>query len=306
MACSQDLPGTRKVAAVDADLVLLHETGPMTVSQFDAATGQDELVYTFLPYSVGYSLSVGPDGELAVSMSPVPEADEEPAQGSEIRRLVDGVLEPMACDAGALQKCFFPRWARSGETLSYVRTGAGLEPGSSVLETVSTVEQSVAWRADAATEPAVAPDGSLAWVSVDPVTLQRSLRVWDASTNAERVVLEPDVYDLGLPMFSADGTSLYVVRLSPMTAWHRVLQLGAAWAHNGHDQPGDWWRVSLDGSDPVQVSYLSTILYAGAIDPNGDTLYTATREGVQRVDLATGDARVVLADRTVRDLDVMP
>ncbi|MFT6377983.1 MAG: hypothetical protein ACJARS_004646 [bacterium] len=60
----------------------------------------------------------------------------------------------------------------------------------------------------------------------------------------------------------------------------------------------------MTGGEPEQVTFLGTIHYAGVVDPGGNWLFVATREGVQQVDLRSGEATVILTDRSIRDVDV--
>lgn len=291
-------------------LVLLNEASPVTVDRFDLATGGRESLIELDRFAFAYSLAVGPDQQLVVSTSPAPVGEEPAAAFSELSRLDDGGFSHVFGDAVVDSWSFFPEWTPSGDSLWFVHSDASMEAGESTLTSLDLgtgqSEQFTVW----ATEPAVSSGGEVAYIRIDSDTADRSLHVLDPMSGQDTEVWGPDLQDMGLPMFSPDGESLYFLRLSldPLgwmdtLAWLNPL-ISTAAAHNGHDRPADWWRIPVAGGEPEQVTFLGTIHYAGVVDPGGDWLFIATREGVQQVDLRSGEATVILPDRSIRDVDV--
>jgi hypothetical protein len=291
-------------------LVVLNESAPVTVDRFELATADRASLIELDRFAFAYSLAVGPDQQLVMSTSPAPQADEPAAAFSVLTRLDDGVFAHVFGDALADSWCFFPEWAPTGDTVWFVQSDASMEPGESALTALSLgtgeAERFAGW----ATEPAVSSDGKVVYVAIDPDTADRRLHVLDPVSGQDFQVWGPDLRDMGLPMFSPDGEFLYFLRLSldPLDwmdalAWLNPL-VSTAVAHNGHDRPADWWRIPVTGGEPEQVTFLGTIHYAGVVDPGGNWLFVATREGVQQVDLRSGEATVILADRSIRDVDV--
>lgn len=163
-----------------------------------------------------------------------------------------------------------------------------------------------------ATEPAVSWDGAaVAWVTVNPETGDRTLALGDGDAQLMRTLIPTgDHLDIDQPFFSPDAQTLYYVAITqgPASAatWLLDLLIPSAHAHSNHDLPADWWQVPVDGGTPTQLTNLFTIHYDGRADPAGDWLFIATREGVQQVNVATGESEVVLKSRTIRALDWLP
>ncbi len=220
----------------------------------------------------------------------------------------DGAMERVACEDAPGVWCSYPAW--SGGRIWYSESGAALDEG--VLAVVSMVDPGtgeVDVRIPWATEPAAAPGGArVAWIAMDPETGARRLEL--GGGDGERVrtlVQEGEHEDIGQPFFSADGAHVYYVAVWPVWSYVSVLTsffVSTAHAHSSHDVAGDWWRVSVDGGEPEQVTDLDTVHYDGRADPGGEWIWLATREGVRRVDVGTGEVVLERASRVVRALEV--
>ena len=79
-------------------------------------------------------------------------------------------------------------------------------------------------------------------------------------------------------------------------------RLSTAHAHEGHDGPGHWWRIGVDGEGLEQVTAESTIHYDGAGDPTGQGFVSASREGLLGYDSDGGPPVILVKDRAVRAL----
>lgn len=293
-ACSDDVS-----VDVDDDTVLfLEETGPPVVRALDLSSGETELVYAVPDYGFAYELDVSSTGEVVLAWTPPPEDGEEGYDRSRIVRVVDGDVEDVACADVADQWCFYPTWSADGDSVwfvdippdddQYVLSRADLQTGQ--------IEAVVPW----ATEPAVSAE-HVVWVAVDPQTAARSLVLGDVDATELRTLVDADdVYDIGQPVFSADGTEVYFVVLDEPVATFWDWILPSAHAHDGHGGPGDWWRVSIDGGEPERITSLHTTQYDATVSSDGRTLYAASAAGVVGVDLATGDAESAFAARTIR------
>jgi len=296
--CSVDLAG------LQGSLAMLEELGPPVVSALDLASGTSEVLYSVPSGGFAYEMDVHGQ-ELLLAYTPPPSKAVESYDRSVLATLEGGGLS-MSAVGGSDAWEFYPAYAADGSSAWFVATGEGTEADSMLSHRDLLTGETVGVIPDA-TEPAVSPsDDRIAWVAVNPETAQRSLWVGDADGGSPEVrVGQDDVWDLGLPFFSADGAWLYFVVLAgsaeedPGTSLLDLL-VPSAQAHSNHDTVGDWWRVPADGGAIEQVTALGTVLYDGIASPDGG-LITATRNGVVRV-APDGEVQVVSCSRAVRAL----
>ncbi len=284
--------------------LLLHERGPPVVTALELGGGEPTTVFEVPSLGFAYELDSHPmSRQLAMAYTPPPKAAEDGWDRSFIGLLDDGgVVQPVACELGADTWCFYPQWSADGSHLWFVGTGEGYaSEGEHVLSRVRIAdgveEQLVPW----ATEPAVSPAGEvMAWVAVDSDSGVRSLVLGTSEGEALRTLVSSEsLGDLGRPVFSPDGAMLYFVVL--------VDDPSESALHGLHDRPGDWWRIDLDSDEVEQVSFSGTIQYDGVLGGGDDPwLMMATREGVVRLDTATGEEVVELQTREVRALTWCP
>ena len=221
----------------------------------------------------------------------------------------DGAARRIACDDAGGVWCFYPQWSADGEWIWFVVDGERSVHPVPRLSRVDLATGQVQQVHDWATEPAVSPSGDhIAWIGLDEQTGARSLELGDADGAWIRTLVAEDaVYDLGQPMFSADGTEVFVVVLSDSVTWTQWLNpIGAALAHDNHSSPGDWWSVPVDGGPLQRATTTGRIHYDGAIDPSSGDLVSVTDLGLVRVS-SDGTAEDWLYwARTLRAADFLP
>ncbi len=307
-ACAPEEPVGGPPAPAATELWMLEERGPPVVRALRVATGEERLEVEVASMGFAYELDVEPaTGRVALAYTPPPRDGEAVFDRSAIVvRSGDGEMERVACeDAGGVW-CSYPAW--SSGAIWYARSGEGIHEDS-VIERVDMGAGEVTARIAWATEPAASSDGrALAWIALEPETGARRLVYRGEDGAVERVLVGEGVHeDIGQPFFSADGEHVYYVALRPI--WSYVdaalsVFVGEAHAHSSHDVPGDWWRVSVEGGEPEQITDLGTIHYDGRADPGGEWIWAATREGVLRVHAATGEVVLERSTRVVRALEV--
>ncbi len=150
--------------------------------------------------------------------------------------------------------------------------------------------------------PTVSPDGRrIAFVGVQPQSQQRGLFVANAD-GRELAMLVPvgRFFDVDAPVFSPDGRWIWFAVAEEDerdaragTWWERLLPFAPAYAHNDHDVPSDWWRVSVDGGEPERMTDERRIMTYGEFLPDGRFAY-ATTDGVFLLP-AAGTAPTLLA-----------
>lgn len=298
---------------VAAALLVLHETQLPSIQRLDVHTQESTLLFEATRWSYIYEFSIDRvRRDIVMAHTTAPEYGEEPFDRAGLYRIdldaPSDVADVRACPDASTVRCFYP--VVQGERTWFVQTGAGMAEGVQSMLTVADLATGEATALISnATEPTVSPDGRwLVWVAVSPDDGQRSLELGDTDGRWVRtLVAASDAFDLGQPVFAADGESVFFVRL-PMAsesvlAWLGGLLVSTAHAHDNHNIPGDWWRVGLDGANPTQITALQTIHYDGRTDPGGEWLFIATREGVMQVDVDTGAVIRLQATRTARALD---
>lgn len=259
---------------------------------------------------------VGQDLHRAVALAYTApaEGDEAGFDRSAIVELTEDGPVWLAGEDGPGLWAFEPTWSADGQTLWYVHVDDAVVPTvddpammlRAVEPETGRVLREIAW----ATEPTVSPDGEhMAYVQLGLGTWVRNLVLATADGEPIRTLVHAaDVYDLGLPHWSADGSTLYVAILedpeaddqSPRSAELQALPDTAS--HGVHLSPADWFAVDLDAEGLEPTSALATILYDAAPAGDGVTLFTATREGIDAVDITDGSSTRLLDNRAIRSL----
>lgn len=129
--------------------------------------------------------------------------------------------------------------------------------------------------------PKVSPDGtSLTYLAINQETQDRSLIKSELDgSNPQTLIAENQLEDLDLPFYSADGNWIYVSvpkeQAEESSLWQNFL--GVAYAHGNHDVPSDWWRISVNGGEPQQLTQESVIHYYGDMSNSNTFAYTGTK-----------------------------
>lgn len=294
----------------DEPLLLLEELGPPVLSVLDPGAAQADPRFTLPSGAFAYDLDVNESGAVALAYTaPAAEGGAGYDRSGIASLQSDDTLLPLACRDAPGVWCFFPAWSPGTSRVWFVAAGVDVASGAEhalawVDAPGGAIHEAVPW----GSEPAVSADGTrVAWVAVDPATLERSLELGDEDGVLLRTVVPRGaVTDIGQPFFSVDGDYLYFVVPSTPVASLWGWLVPSAWAHGSHDVPGDWWRAPTAGGPPEQITNLETIQYDGRPHPDGGWFAAATREGVVLVDMETGDATTLLEIRTVRALDWVP
>lgn len=315
-ACTSPDPATAgadTAAATDLPtsvLRLLEQAGPPVVSSLEP--GGDERAPWFSVPSGGfaYSLDAKPDGTLLLAYtSPATDGGAGYDRSTIVRVTESGAVDHVACRDAAGVWCFYPLAVPGSERTWFVAEGPDIPSGSEhALVYVDRANGPIVEVQPLGTEPAVAPDGAqIAWIATEPLSGLRRLELGDADGVRVRTLVEPSVVsDVSAPFFSADGAFVYFVVPSPVAVSALDLVLPRAYAHGDHDVASDWWRVSVEGGEPEQVTDLQTVFYGGRAHPDGGWFAAACREGVLLVNTSTGQATPLLEDRTIRALSWVP
>lgn len=295
---------------LSGELVLIEQHGPpdFRVATFDLATHEVSTLFTLPEGAFAYGLDVHPTtGAVLLAYTEPPAADEPGFDRSVLVTLDEHGPHHLLGEDLAGHWALWPRWSAAGDDVWYVvQDSTDVDAPSSTLvradPETGAIEVEIPW----ATEPAVSPAGDyVAWVALDPETLQRSVVLATAAGDPVRtMVYAGDVYDLGLPTFFADGRGVLVsVLADPLTPRSAELPLQAplsSQAHGVHLSPADWYGIAVDDTALVPVSTLSTIQYAATVSLDDPVLVAATREGLDLVRLEGGTSERLLSNRFIR------
>jgi Tol biopolymer transport system component len=150
--------------------------------------------------------------------------------------------------------------------------------------------------------PRLSPDGSkIAYVSFDLNTYANNLYVADADgTHATQLTTADTFSAVDAPIFAADGQTILfsavggpiaVPSSSSLTWLDQLLGVQIASAHN---VPSDWWRISVNGGQPSQITQLyDTGLYA-ALSPDGQRMAFVAASGLYIMNPDGSDLRQLL------------
>ena len=305
LGCSPVLKGET------SPLLVLDERSPPEFG-LKRIVGEAEPELTFGVPSGGflYELDVHHvSGRTTIAYTPPAADGEDGYDRSGVFLVEDGNAERIACDDVAGVWCFYPQWSEDGDGIWFVADDQRSVNPAPRLSRVDVSTGQVERVTDWATEPAVSPSGEhIAWIGINEETGARSLQLGDADGAWLRtLVAENAVYDLGQPMFSADGSEVFVVVLTESLTWRQWLNpIATAVAHDNHSTPGDWWSVPVDGCALQRASFTGQIHYDGVIDPSTGDLVSVTDLGLVRVDVSSGAEEWLYWARTLRAVDFLP
>lgn len=302
-------------AAMKAGVVFLDEQGS---PDFRLARWQDsetaETVFAVPSGGFLFELDIHDEsGRIAMAYTPPPRRGEVGYDRSGIFEVTDdGSAERLACEDAAGVWCFYPQWSADGTRVWYVRYD---EREADPVPVLAWTEPQTGAGGDVqtwATEPAVSPEGAVAWVGIDPDTGTRSLELGDEDgTWQSTLVPAGTVSDLGQPIFSPDGNAVWLIVIadddeSETDRWGQLSLIATAQAHASHDVPGDWWAAPIDGTALHRLTWLSMVHYDGAVDPHTGALLTVTELGLARVQPESGETDWLWSARTLRAVDTRP
>lgn len=135
--------------------------------------------------------------------------------------------------------------------------------------------------------PRLSPDGKhLVYIQVAPATSERGIYLLDTESGDVSELVEINrFFDVDTPHFSPDGEWVYFGGVTHSTKvsrgwWEILLDVKVAHAHTDHNMPSDWWRVSIHGGEPEQLTSTRRIVSYGDFGSDGQSFVSATNTGV--------------------------
>jgi Tol biopolymer transport system component len=260
-----------------------------------------------------YSFSASPDHtQLALAYSAPPNASQDPLSKSGIYLLdlstPDAVPQHIIGDDQTNTFYFQPSWSADGHEIYFTLS---IREGDHETLSIERFDLQTS-QMDTITESAVWPMGSaiasqVMYLAVNPETRVRSL-ILNTDDALRTIVPEYGLYDLDLPVFTPNGQAVFlaVIRAPDApTSWLDHL-FPAAYAHDKHDLPADWWLIALDGGAPHKLADVGLILYQGVFSPTGEQFAFASAQGLHVMNQDGDRLQLLLQSRAIRALAWLP
>jgi len=249
---------------------------PRKIMDLDLSSGQQTALFTASNNAFVSSAQVSPDGKwIVMAYAPPADLSEQSANTDLYVMPADGSTEPQVLlkRASVKEDFFNPVWSADGKYVYYSHLMPDVNGTSKYtnftydLERVAFPSGQPQKLIDSAFWPRLSPDGTkLAYVSFVPKTNSNDLYLANADGSQAKLVMPAGAFSaVDAPAFSPDGKTIIFSVVGglqiPSLSWlDRLMGVQIAEAHN---VPSDWWRVSVDGGKPEQLTQINgTGMYA--------------------------------------------
>lgn len=276
---------------------LFFTEGEMGISILDLGTGLERKVFQPPAGAWLTAAAVSPDGKnIVVAYAPPPPQGQVQLGYTGLYIMpADGSATPLPVleRADAQESFFTPAWSPDGQYLYFAHFQPVNDPNASnsfkyTIERVRYPGGKPEPLIENAIWPRLSPDGKmLAYLSFDPVTFSNDLYVADPDGKNPRPVIPPGVFvAVDAHIFTPDGASIIFSAVgegpsaptatpAPALSWlDRLTGVKAANAAesaipNAHNVPSDWWRISLNGGEPLRLTKIYDTGMYGSFSPDG-------------------------------------
>ena len=272
-------------------------TGPSSmpvpyIARLDLATGEVNAAWRPPENSWLSGMELSPDGSrLAIVYAPPPPPGMLQS-GRPGLYLLPGECLTQSCpdaspqpviEAAEFESFFEPVWSLDGTSLYYSRISSPADaqvPDYSVGRVVlsgGAPEDLILH----ATWPRLSPDGSLlAYVAFDILNYINDLYFASPDgTNARSAMPPGSFYSVDAPLFSPDGSYIYFSAtgpgpqgstLPPVERRRSLIEiLTGAQPAFANGMPSEWWRLPVDGGNPVSLTGIGASGLSGTFSPDG-------------------------------------
>ena len=264
----------------------------LSIQILDLGTGEVSTVFQAPELGWIYSASVAPGGrELVMTYTPPPQANTP--QPQRLYRLpLDGAQPPAPLMAAGdpSDQYFQPEWSPDGKTLYFAHVNYDKLPKDQHYPTFAlyrmTYPDGQPEQIADAFWPRVSPDGTrLVYITTDPATGRNRMVLADPDGKNPRPVTftgsaSQDIIDA--PLILPDGKSILFSAPSPQAyqppSWLEAL-LGIETAQ-AHTVPSEWWRVPVDGGEPVQITHIQAPGLYACLSPDGRYIASFSGSGI--------------------------
>jgi Tol biopolymer transport system component len=266
---------------------------PRQVVKLDLASGEKTVLFNAPSNAFVSSAQVSPDGKwIVMAYAPPTDLSEQSVNTDLYVMPADGSTEPQILlkRASPKEDFFNPVWSADGKYVYYSHLMPDVNGTSKYtnftydLERVTYPGGQAQKLIDSAFWPRLSPDGSkLAYVSFVPKTNSNDLYLANADGSQARLVMPAGAFSaVDAPTFSPDGKTIVFsvvggVQLPSLSWLDQLMGVQIAEAHN---VPSDWWRISVDGGKPEQLTHINdTSMYADYA-PDGQHIAFASITGL--------------------------
>lgn len=287
-----DLDLTGKLVYINA--ISLDNVFKLQVQILDLVSGEVTTIFDAPKYSWIYYVSVSPDyTQLLMSYNPPP--GDNPVDQDIYVMPLDGSQPP--------QRLFTPpapeddymevEWSPDSKYIYVTHVNYHIPPAKGQIYPLYTIyrkampDGQLEKVVEKAYWPRISPDSSrIAYVTVDLFESGNKLFVADANgSNAREVVITgprvPDIKDA--PLFSADGLSLIFSADIPTRSYQpswldKLLGVRVAKAHS--NVPSDWWTISVNGGEIIQLTNIQSRGLFGSLSPDHQYIASYSLDGI--------------------------
>lgn len=287
-----DLDLTGKLVYINA--ISLDNVFKLQVQILDLVSGEVTTIFDAPKYSWIYYVSVSPDHtQLLMSYNPPP--GDNPVDQDIYVMPLDGSQPP--------QRLFTPpapeddymevEWSPDSKYIYVTHVNYHIPPAKGQIYPLYTIyrkampDGQLEKVVEKAYWPRISPDSSrIAYVTVDLFESGNKLFVADANgSNAREVVITgprvPDIKDA--PLFSADGLSLIFSADIPTRSYQpswldKLLGVRVAKAHS--NVPSDWWTISVNGGEIIQLTNIQSRGLFGSLSPDHQYIASYSLDGI--------------------------
>jgi len=300
-ACSSKPPGTPPVpaaTAVPARAVgrpfnvpvtwatlnlsgkLLFTAGTAGIVGLDLSSGQAAVIFRPADPQNAYvtAQSLSPDGKtLVMAYAPPPQGNAMQLGYTGLYQMpVDGSQPPVSLLEHLEQKETYsnPVWSPDGQYLYFVHYGTDSGTGQVInqIERMNVATRQVSPIVKNALWPRLSPDGTLlTYVVVNPDGTNTVYIAAPDGQGAKPLALPAWFQFVDAPMFSPDNQTLLFSGATPSptptpSSLDRFWGVTVAYADGG---PANWWRVSVQGGQPEQLTHVQDSGLYGSFSPDG-------------------------------------
>jgi Tol biopolymer transport system component len=272
---------------------LIYVKVPRQIVQLDLATGVRTILFNAPNNAFVSAAQVSPDGKWIVMAYAPPEDPNLQSASTDLYVMpADGSTAPQVLlKRNTPKEDFFnPVWSADGKYVYYSHLMQDINGTSKYTNFTYDLERAAypggqpQKLIDNAFWPRLSPDGSkLAYVSFAPATNSNDLYLAQPDGSQPKLVMPAGAFPaVDAPLFAPDGKTITFSAVGrpqlPSLSW--LDQLMGVQIAEAHNVPSDWWRVSIDGGKPEQLTHINgTGMYAD-FAPDGQHIAFASITGL--------------------------
>jgi Tol biopolymer transport system component len=306
-ASVQILPALKQANLQGRMIFILYNLKGNQLVRLDLTSGTLRTLFAAPERSWLGAAELSPDGtQIVLAYAPPPPKGQVQLADTDLYRMpADGSSEPQPLlqRSRPNESFTYPSWSPDGQMIYYTHT---LPSTSNRLGVDSTIERA---RLNGIAEvilknaiwPRLSPDGArMAYLVLSEFTSNNALSLAGADGSHPTQLVSAKTFPIvDAHIFSPDGKEVYFSAPSPLALWpvepaaattrgwffeaHQLLtnlwHLGVQ-PVSAHSNPSDWFRVSVDGGEPQQVTHVQDVNMVAAFSPDEQWLAFISQKGL--------------------------